>query len=576
MIYIEQNATNNIFVNVSEYKTGEFGANPNYLWRLQNAQGRNVISFYPKNSTSTYPSMYANKYDVFTFNTYKNQPQNFIYSVGTDTNIWLENENEYWLGIYEAPSGSTLLNPIGEKLLTQLAFIFVEEQNQFYTGNTALNQPNTIYYSNGNGVSPTPAITSSPTPTLTLTPTPTGTIGLTATPTPTNTGTPTNTPTQTESGTPTPTPTPTNTGTPTNTPTPTNTGTPNTTPTPTQTESGTPTPTPTPTNTGTPTNTPTPTNTETPTNTPTPTNTETPTNTPTPTNTGTPTNTPTNTGTPTPTPTPPIVWATLNGGTETTFVSGSTTWKVHTFNSTQSVSVVSPGLIRYVMVAGGGGAGFAESFVDASGGGGAGGYLESQLNITGTTHTITIGGGGADSTQGTNTSFFGLTAIGGGRGGIMYPPNFTATIGGNGGSGGGGTGNAGNFYPGGTGVAGQGFSGGTSSTGQRGPGGGGGASEPGDNGLFSGVGAIGGDGKESDINGTLTYRAGGGGAGQSNFTDWGAGGLGGGGRGGQTFNSGFSGVMNTGGGGGGAAKGNGGYIPGAAGGSGVVILAYQI
>jgi hypothetical protein len=67
MIYIQQNATNTIFVNVSEYKTF---ANPKYLWRLQNSQGRNIVAFYPENITGVYPSMYANKYDVFTFNTY--------------------------------------------------------------------------------------------------------------------------------------------------------------------------------------------------------------------------------------------------------------------------------------------------------------------------------------------------------------------------------------------------------------------------------------------------------------------------------------------------------------------------
>jgi hypothetical protein len=184
MIYIEQNATNNIFVNVSQYKTGDFGANPRYLWRLQNAQGRNIVSFYPENATSTYPSMYANRYDVFSFDTFKNLPQNFNYTGGSPCNIWLENENQYWLGVYEMPSGSTSYNPSSAKLLNSLAFVFVPVENEFYTGNTANFEPNKIYYKNGNGITPTPSITSSPTPTPSITPT------NTSSPTPTPTITP--------------------------------------------------------------------------------------------------------------------------------------------------------------------------------------------------------------------------------------------------------------------------------------------------------------------------------------------------------------------------------------------------
>jgi hypothetical protein len=143
MIYIQQEATNNIFVNVSEYKTY---SNPRYLWRLQNSQGRNIVAFYPENATSTYPSMYANRYDVFSFDTFKGLPVNLDYTGGTPCNLHLENENQYWLGIYEMPTNSTSLNPSGEKLLSSLAFIFVDKTNQFYTGNTANFAPNTIYY----------------------------------------------------------------------------------------------------------------------------------------------------------------------------------------------------------------------------------------------------------------------------------------------------------------------------------------------------------------------------------------------------------------------------------------------
>jgi len=143
MIYIQQNAINQIFVNVSEYKTLP---TPYYLWRLQNSQGKNIISFIPKNITTTYPSMYANKYDVFEFNTYLSQPENFIYSGVGACNLHLENENQYWLSIYETAYLSTNINLAGEKLLNQLAFVFPPTDNNFYSGNTALTQDNIIYY----------------------------------------------------------------------------------------------------------------------------------------------------------------------------------------------------------------------------------------------------------------------------------------------------------------------------------------------------------------------------------------------------------------------------------------------
>jgi len=142
MIYITQNSTNQIFVNVSEYKTL---SSPNYLWVLQNAQSSVKTQFIPRNITTTYPSMYANKYDVFEFNTDKTQPEVFIASGITDCNIHLEDNNEYWLGIYEQIS-NTNLNPqlSNEKLLTSLAFIFVSTDNTYYTGGTTNN--NIIYY----------------------------------------------------------------------------------------------------------------------------------------------------------------------------------------------------------------------------------------------------------------------------------------------------------------------------------------------------------------------------------------------------------------------------------------------
>jgi len=142
MIYITQNSTNQIFVNVSEYKTL---SSPTYLWVLQNAQSSVKTYFIPRNISSIYPSFYANKYDVFEFNTITSQPVSLIASGATDCNIHLEDNNEYWLGIYEQVS-TTNLNPqlSTEKLLSSLAFIFVSQSNTYYTGATTNN--NIIYY----------------------------------------------------------------------------------------------------------------------------------------------------------------------------------------------------------------------------------------------------------------------------------------------------------------------------------------------------------------------------------------------------------------------------------------------
>ena len=311
MIYIQQNTTNQIFVNVSEFKTLP---NPYYLWRLQNVQSQEIISFIPENITSTYPSFYRNKYDVFEFNTFLSGGTNFIYSVGNPVNLNLINNNEYWLGIYETLSASTNVNLAAEKLLTSLAFIFVDASEEVYTGNTNNFANNVVY--NSNQILPTP----SPSNTPSITPTNTPSTTLTTTPTTTSTPTTTPTTTTTLTSTPSPTPTITATSSPTATPgaTPTSTpsNTPSITPTQTTTQTQTQTPTTTPTNTQTPTNTTTPTpsitssNTQTPTQTQTPTNTQTstqtqtPTNTTTPTSSNTPTQTPTNTQTPTQTQTP--------------------------------------------------------------------------------------------------------------------------------------------------------------------------------------------------------------------------------------------------------------------------------
>jgi len=76
------------------------------------------------------------------------------------------------------------------------------------------------------------------------------------------------------------------------------------------------------------------------------------------------------------------------------------------------------GVIADIMViAGGGGGGD-----PVGGGGGAGGFqvFTNESLTPSTTYTITVGGGGAENTNGVNTSFGALTAsVGGGKGGTF-------------------------------------------------------------------------------------------------------------------------------------------------------------
>ena len=189
--------------------------------------------------------------------------------------------------------------------------------------------------------------------------------------------------------------------------------------------------------------------------------------------------------------------------------------------------------VEYLVVGGGGGGG---TGTDAPGygrgAGGAGGY---RTNFGGTvitftpgiTYTATIGGGGAASTNGVDSSLAGsditnIVSAGGGSG--------TNAAGQAGGSGGGGTqsgaGGAGNTPS--TSPA-QGFAGG-SAAGMDQAAGGGGASEVGESvSTPSGDGGDGGDGAANAITGTsITYAGGGGGGGN---TVAGVGGAGGGGTG---------------------------------------------
>jgi hypothetical protein len=221
-----------------------------------------------------------------------------------------------------------------------------------------------------------------------------------------------------------------------------------------------------------------------------------------------------------------------------------------------------------VVVAGGGGGGSGTGPFGAGGGGG--GVVPLTGSLGAGSYPIVVGAGGtggapgvgvAAATNGGNSSAFGSTAIGGGRGGQSAPPGDPTRAGGSGGSGGGGADN----QPGGSGTAGQGNAGATNTGTLSGAGGGGGAGAPGA--AVSGdLGGNGGDGVA--WGGVGTYGGGGGGNGAQGF---GQGGAGGGGRGGAGGNPAADGAPNTGGGGGGGttAAGVGGH-----GGSGVVIILY--
>ena len=230
--------------------------------------------------------------------------------------------------------------------------------------------------------------------------------------------------------------------------------------------------------------------------------------------------------------------------------------------------------VEYLVIGGGGGGAGGSA---AGGGGGAGGYLTAtnySLN-PGQAYSITVGAGGAgntspdnnDASDGGNSVFGTITAIGGGGGAGTGPASASyAGDGRTGGSGGGGRYGG----SGGAGTSGQGNAGGASTNGgSRGSGGGGGAGAAGtDGGTGATDAGSGGAGLASSITGTSITRAGGGGGATWNSNTYTNGGAGGGGNGGSSASAG---AANTGGGGGG----NGSSANGQAGGSGVVIIAAQ-
>ena len=279
-------------------------------------------------------------------------------------------------------------------------------------------------------------------------------------------------------------------------------------------------------------------------------------------------------------------------GTRLVYIDSTQGWLaysgVNEGTSPSLTDIPPPYSIDFLVIAGGGGGGNGVVGVIVGGGGGAGGYRnsystetsggggssETSLTFTpGIVYTVTVGAGGANDTNGSNSSISGtgittITSTGGGSG----AGNVISDQAGNGGSGGGSGGGATNPGRFGTGTANQGYNGGdsdSSGTFDFHGGGGGGANEAGD----TDQNAQGGDGLSSSITGSAVTRGGGGG-GSVAATSQGytcVGGDGGGGNGSANTGTATNGSANTGGGGGGNYS-SGGNVTGGSGGKGVVIL----
>lgn len=281
------------------------------------------------------------------------------------------------------------------------------------------------------------------------------------------------------------------------------------------------------------------------------------------------------------------------GGTEST----SGNYKIHTFTSSGIFTVESGVKNADVLIVAGGGGGGA----DNAGGGGAGGLLYygtetpktpngGQVTLSPSSYSIVIGAGGRGglvssggsgasdfSINGSPTTAFGYTALGGGagacsEGGTGSPPGAA------GGSGGGGNGNTDNTVPyqAGSGTTGQGNAGGTGANG--GGGGGGGAGAVGQNGNVRATqhGGAGGAGLQYSISGSASWYAAGGDGGNENsvYQQYSRPS----GIGGQSPANSSSrptdGVANTGAGGGGGTHPC--AVPTGQGGSGIVIIRYEV
>jgi hypothetical protein len=300
-----------------------------------------------------------------------------------------------------------------------------------------------------------------------------------------------------------------------------------------------------------------------------------------------------------------FICASVSGACNT-LTTVDTNFKVAVFtgpgNFTVNSGVGGLAKVDYIVVAGGGGGGGRAR----AGGGGAGGFRESKVTATSgcwsasplaaTTslplspgaYPIVVGGGGAGQpgpvdagagSRGGSSTFSTITSTGGGGGrddDSPLPGNPPGPGGSGGGSGGGanplnlaGVGNTPPVSPP------QGQPGGAATSpdgaGNQGSGGGG-ATQAGFGNQCAPTSGHGGDGATNSITGSSVARSGGGGAAAVPGRSAGPGGAGGGGTGGVVGGLGSAATVNTGGGGGGS---DGLTNPGAAGGSGIVIIRYK-
>lgn len=276
------------------------------------------------------------------------------------------------------------------------------------------------------------------------------------------------------------------------------------------------------------------------------------------------------------------VWAAGFGGEVFDYTdTAGVAWRAHRFLGTDQFVGSKVGLVETLIVAGGGGGGSNNSNVPGGGGGG-GGVIRKRVAILAQGYTMQVGAGGSGAhgvgANGSNSSAFGLTALGGGAG----ASTFAKKNGEDGGCGGGAIAadavNEGRIGYGGSGLAsipgsewcGQNGGTGTINTvvADRRAGGGGGFSQ-------RGQAHYGGDGYLSDMLGTAVWYSGGGGGGNGTTNPVRPGGQGGGGTGGRGTGLPTSGAQNTGGGGGGCGTITSTAISAGAGGSGVIIVRYK-
>jgi hypothetical protein len=276
------------------------------------------------------------------------------------------------------------------------------------------------------------------------------------------------------------------------------------------------------------------------------------------------------------------------GGRVETYNQNGKNYRAHIFTiDSENEFVVTPEMenvpIEYLIIGGGGsGASNKTGNKTGSGGGGAGGVLhnigQQPFYLTAGTYQVIVGAGGTTSYNegngfnGGNSSIngTGLVAIGGGGGGRMDLPGQS------GGSGGGAGFRSGANQPG-NGIGGQGNAGGRGFRGCRGDmcsAGGGGGGVLGIGGAATkNLGGVGGSGMQFSMDGVQRwYAAGGGGGGNSGAP----GGSDGAGDGGRQKTDGGDARAGTGSGGGGAGSGDNRASRGGYGGSGIVIIRYQV